>query len=73
MEEKVLAAVKKLLTFQKMAEISTTTSENPVKYSSIGELVMAKFPVDRTISLINKSVSMFAQSPEKMKDWISFL
>ena len=73
LENRVVNTVKTLLALQRTTEISTSSKQQQEKYKSISELVMAKFPVDRTTELLHRSAALFSTNPNKMGEWVQFM
>lgn len=73
LETRVVNTVKTLLALQKSTEISTSSKQQQEKYKNISELVVGKFPVDKTIELLHRSAALFSTNPNKMGEWVQFM
>lgn len=73
LEQDLMATVKTLLGLQRSTEISRTQAPPSEKFSTLFELILAKFSPEKTSEIMRKSASLFASSPAKMGEWISFM
>ena len=64
-DTRIKTAVRTLLNLQKSTDIQNS---NSAKYNSAAELVISRFPFDKTLELLSKSTSMFAKSAGSMNE-----
>ena len=65
--------MKTLLVMQKTTDILTSVSLPSEKYSSIEELIIARFNTEKTIQLLHRSAAYLAGNPSKMAEWVNFM
>lgn len=63
---------KTFLSLLKTVEIATSSGSNEV-FTSLPDLIIAKFPKDRTVELLHRSSAMLATNPAKVGEWIQFI
>mmetsp|Transcript_7844 Transcript_7844/g.15028 ORF Transcript_7844/g.15028 Transcript_7844/m.15028 type:complete len:225 (+) Transcript_7844:9772-10446(+) len=68
-----MSTVKTLLGLQRSTEVARSQAPPSEKYSSLFELIIAKFSPEKTSEIMRKSASLFASNPTKMGEWISFM
>ena len=65
--------MKTLLVMQKTTDILTSVSMPTEKYSSIEELIISRFTIEKTVPLLHRSASYLSNNPAKMADWVNFI
>ena len=63
---------KTFLSLIKSVEIATSGTSNEV-FTSLPELILAKFPKEKTVELLHRSSAMLASNPAKVGEWIQFI
>jgi len=71
-EAQLTPITKTFLSLIKTVEIATSGSSNEV-FTSLPELILAKFPKDKTVELLHRSSAMLASNPAKVGEWIQFI
>ena len=69
-DSRLKSVIKTLLGLQRNIDTSKI-SQSP--FNSAAELVISKFPFDKTIDLLNRSTSQFLRNQDTMKEWIIYL